>query len=156
MNPSKFELEVASVLKEMGISFLHSKSPPWCNGYTYDFIFTHENQLYVLESDGPYHFDVSFVKNQTTLDNIQYKDRKKMRYALGRGVKFIRIDYHYYKHNDIRMHVEEALESGLDIYVSDPSMYQYLNNSSVIVKDVGNTGNSSLYTSNMGPTSKLS
>lgn len=80
---------------------------------------------WVVEFDGEQHFEcVDHMGGADGLIVRQESDRIKMRGAVNEGYKVIRIDYTKKKY--IEQHLCDAIIGGSMIYLSTPSIYEYL------------------------------
>lgn len=99
MANSKGEAKIAALLKENRIPFKQEFTFPdlkWKGKLKFDFaIFNLKEELIaLLEYDGEQHFQsVKCWGGDSGLKKRQELDRKKNRYCLGMGIKFIRIPY---------------------------------------------------------------
>lgn len=68
----------------------HEWSPNWANGMLYDNYFEYENQKYVLEADGMFHYENRFSDKE--LNETKKRDSLKEELAKQNGIILIRID----------------------------------------------------------------
>ena len=88
-----------SILNNLHIDFKPEKSFEWCqfiyNGKNhhgkYDFYFIHNNQEYIIEMDGGFHFNDNLMNGQTKEESIEI-DLEKERLAKEHNILPIRID----------------------------------------------------------------
>lgn len=92
----------------------------------YDFSFTYNNVDYLLEVDGKQHiyFNSYFHKNISDFIKQQQIDILKTNTAIQEGYHIIRIDYKCI--NEIKMHIENALNSTEPSYFSNKELYSYI------------------------------
>lgn len=92
----------------------------------YDFYFTYNNINYLLEWDGRQHiyFSPYFHKNIDDFVKQQQRDILKTKIAIQEGYHIIRIDYKCI--NDIKFHIENALNSTESAYFSTKELYAYI------------------------------
>lgn len=92
----------------------------------YDFKFEHEGETYLLEFDGEQHFKFvdRFHKDHEEFINRQNIDVIKTQYAMNEGYRIIRIDFK--EINNVRFHIENALEINHSAYFSNKDLYQYI------------------------------
>jgi hypothetical protein len=88
-------------------------------------IFVYNNQGHIIEFDGIQHFqEIDLFTRKESFDYRRLLDKIKTFIAMTSGVKLIRIDYTQL-HN-IQFHIETALKSPDQFYLSTPSMYTWL------------------------------
>ena len=95
--PMKFTM---SVLEQLQIPFKIEVKFEWCNFYNpykqkytygiYDIVFTHDNQNYIIEVDGIFHYRDNHLSKQSHEEST-FIDSQKDRLALQNGYKMIRI-----------------------------------------------------------------
>lgn len=74
-------------LNQLNISYKMEKKFEWSNGKRYDFVFTHEEKLYIVEIHGGQHYMESFSKlGGRRLDEEVENDKVKRKLALDNGV----------------------------------------------------------------------
>lgn len=123
---SKGELKCANTLESFKIlyeiEFIIESLPR----KKYDFMFIYNNIKYLLEFDGEHHFKYNnfFHRNEENFLERQRIDVVKTSHALQYEYKLIRIA-HCDIHN-IEFHLSKALNSGVDLYLSSPSLYEYI------------------------------
>lgn len=124
-NMSKGELECKRVLTLLGIDFIPQAPIITLPRKRYDFGFGHNNAGYLLEFDGQQHFMPMYnYDTKQSFEERQERDILKTRCARDEGYRVIRIDYTAI--DNIEYHIKKALESGVDIYYSDPEKYQHI------------------------------
>jgi hypothetical protein len=136
--PSKQEATAAEALSHLGLPYYYEYSPEWAKNKRYDFFFSYRSKCYILEIDGIQHFNSKSRFNDGSIQKLhkrQAKDRLKMKWALSRGINFIRIDYSFASTDDIAALIVMAVKSQLEIFVSDPNKYRYIDKDVVIVKE---------------------
>lgn len=116
---SKGEIACLNYLKSILPNVTEQKIIPQLPKRKYDFSFEHKNMFYILEFDGQQHFDyVKFYhKNIEKFQRNQNGDILKTLTAIENGFNIIRIDYRSI--NDIKYHVDKALELKNLVYVTD-------------------------------------
>lgn len=121
---SKGEMECSIILGSLGIKYIREYKIKQLPNRKYDFFFIYGDNHYLLEFDGEQHFnDISFF-NKLSLLERQDIDLTKTRMALHAGYYVIRIDYTCI--NNIESHIEEALYSEAQLYVSDEDLYSHI------------------------------
>jgi hypothetical protein len=90
--PNKFSREFLNQLPVSNIEYEYS--PEWANRYSYDNYFEYNNQKYILEMDGAFHY-IRYYKSNLSLEDTQKVDRIKDDLALKNNIKIIRIDCFY-------------------------------------------------------------
>jgi very-short-patch-repair endonuclease len=97
----------------------------------YDFAFDFNGIKYVLEIDGSQHFKrvLYFHRNEYDYYAQQHMDRLKTFVPLQNGMHVIRIHAQEKKNlKDIPVHIDNALATKRSLYLSDPSLYDYITN----------------------------
>lgn len=120
---SKGEQELITIFNNLGIEHKTQFILHDLLNRRYDFMFTYNEDKYILEYDGQQHFDfVSFFhKEYDEFLRRQEIDRLKTYIALRSNYKVIRIDYT--QRDNLEFHVRNAIMESLPIYVSTPEMY---------------------------------
>lgn len=92
----------------------------------YDFAFEYQNVSYILEFDGYQHFSFIefFHKNFKVFEQNQHVDIIKTLTAIKEGYNIIRIDYRSI--DDIKYHIDKALELKHLIYVTNGELYRHI------------------------------
>ena len=86
---------MSSILQQLKIDFIPEYSPDWIKPRKFDFYFMLNNQEYIIEMDGAFHY-IERQKSQMTLDEVLSIDKYKQDLAIEHGIKVIRIDCNYY------------------------------------------------------------
>ena len=89
--PNKFMMEI---LRQLNIDYIREYSPEWIKPKRYDFYFIYDNQKYIIEMDGAFHYVYNY-KNNTSVSESQKIDRKKDEIANANGCHMIRINSNY-------------------------------------------------------------
>lgn len=87
--PEKFMYEL---LEQLQIPFCFQFSPKWITKRKYDFEFCNNNQKYIIEMDGGFHYKDSIISN---LNNVLTNDNYKDDMAVKNGYHVIRINCDY-------------------------------------------------------------
>lgn len=121
---SGYEKRVHAWLDEHNISFIQEYHIPCLPYRRYDFYLPKLNTL--IEVDGEQHFRyIPFMhKNRKAYYTGRQADNLKTLVALNLGYRLIRIDYQHLSDIDKILHI--ALNSRKSLFLSDPTMYQYL------------------------------
>lgn len=86
---------MSSILQQLDIDFIPEYCPDWIKPKKFDFYFSIDNQEYIVEMDGAFHF-IERQKSNLTLDEVLNIDNYKQNLAIEHGIKVIRIDCNYY------------------------------------------------------------
>lgn len=87
--PNKFARAFLSQLPV--INLIHEYSPFWAGRYSYDNYFIYDNEQYILEMDGEFHYKSQQLGNHTLENQIEI-DKIKDKLAEQNGIHMIRID----------------------------------------------------------------
>lgn len=90
--PNKF---MYNILTELKINFIREYTPEWLNGKRFDFYFKIDNQEYVIEMDGYFHYHDNFFKHNDESYNGKDVDDYKDELAKSMNIIVIRIDCDY-------------------------------------------------------------
>jgi len=122
---SKGEAECTKILASLEIEFSQEYRLENYRKF-YDFHFVHNSKEYLLEYDGVQHFKYSKYFHRSTDDFYGHQDVdiSKTKTALENGFVLIRIDYTQLE--NIEYHINQALEYGFSLYVSNEEMYDYI------------------------------
>ena len=85
---------IACILSELRIDYTFQYSPKWIKPYRYDFFFIYDDQKYILEIDGGWHFSDNKLSGQS-LEEIVSRDNYKNDKAKANGYNIIRLNYNY-------------------------------------------------------------
>lgn len=86
--PNKF---IRQVLKQLHVGFISEYSPDWAKPRKYDCYFKHNQQEYIVEMDGAFHYmDRESIKVSAV--ESQANDELKTRLATQHGINIIRIE----------------------------------------------------------------
>lgn len=120
---SRGESEVEKALVSRGIEFRRRFV---IESRLYDYQFEFGGRMFLLELDGSEHFTYIpfYHKDLVTYRSKQDIDIEKTCYAISRGFSIIRIDY--LSVGNVDSVIQEALERGSALYLSNRSMYYYL------------------------------
>lgn len=123
---SNGERAIRQILKELNVPFTPQYTLPTSPRRRYDYYFEFNNRRFIVEYDGEQHF--SFVrkyhKKKATFIESQIIDRIKTYYAWNSGITIIRIDYTQL--NTISNHIMAGINSGAQVYLSNPELYKYI------------------------------
>lgn len=126
---TKGEECVSKVLDSMNIEYIPQyrvKEDYRLSTRKYDFYFMYEGRKYLLEWDGRQHreFTGIFHDSEDDLLDSQRIDRLKTFVAMECGYSVIRLDDRQMK--NIQFHLNEALKSDKQLYLSDELIYRYI------------------------------
>lgn len=126
---SEGERSAAQHLQSLGIDYHYEYTLESLPYKRFDFHFTYQGKLYLVEIDGRQHFEFSkhFHKSQRGFQKCQQTDLLKMQVAYAAGYRMIRIDYTQLDRVD--HHIDVALAAGRWYYFSSPDLYRHLNGS---------------------------
>lgn len=119
--PNKF---MFNVLKETGIDFKNEFSDSWTEGYLYDFMFKVNNNKYLIEMDGAFHFQDN-PKSGISIENALLRDKYKNKLAKVNGYDVIRIDCNYTNINERYDYVKNSILSSMLTKFVDFSMVDF-------------------------------
>ena len=116
-----------NVLKQLGVDNLQTEyNSSWTNGMRYDFAFSINSNIYLLEMDGELHYKSGFWKDPSVVQN---RDKLKDKLAAENNCTLIRIDcmksdFEYIKNNLINSQLSELFDmNSIDWdYVYESSM----------------------------------
>lgn len=125
-NSSKGEVQCEKVLKEMGISFESQYHIAQYNSKGYDYMFSYNDENYILEFDGKQHFTrVNFFqRTDEAFREQQSRDMIYTKRALDSNFSVIRIDYTQI--DKVGFHIQQALDSQNRLYLSTQTLYQHI------------------------------
>ena len=89
--PNKF---MYNLLNELNVDFETEYSPKWANGRRYDFYFEYNNNRYIVEMDGGFHYKSNSM-NGLSVEEIKEIDRCKDKLAKEHNIEIIRINCDY-------------------------------------------------------------
>lgn len=144
---SKGEKATALVLQSLNIDYSEQYSIPQLSNKWYDFYFRYNDHHWLIEFDGEPHFRyVDFFHHGSDEDfqDRREVDVKKTIVALENGYHIIRIDYTQI--DNIRSHIDKALNSDINFYYSNEDLYGWIIDRT---KDI-------TYPSEVAPTNKTS
>lgn len=117
--------QILDLLKDRIGPYIQEVHYPDIPQYHYDFYFIYKDQRHIIEFDGIQHFEeIDLFTKKESFEYRRLLDKIKTLIALTSGVKLIRIDYTQL--NNLQFHIETALESDEQVYLSTPSMYDWL------------------------------
>lgn len=90
--PNKFSRSLLEQLPVQNIQYEYS--PKWANGRRYDNYFEYNNQKYILEMDGGFHF-IKYYKSNLPIDETKRIDVLKDKLAKENNINVIRINCLY-------------------------------------------------------------
>jgi formylmethanofuran dehydrogenase subunit E len=125
-NFSKGEIECAKILDKFQIKYEIEFKICSLPKKRYDFMFIYNNIKYLLEFDGEQHFKYKefFHRNTEKFLYRQQIDVNKTIHAISNGYRIIRISY--LDMYNVENCIIEAINSGVNVYFSSPSMYEYI------------------------------
>lgn len=123
---SKGELACKNILSNLGLTYQSQARLPLLASKRYDFAFTFNNRIYILEFDGQQHFEYNdfFHRDPENFKEHQQVDILKTYTALHSGCCVIRIDYSQI--DNIEYHIRSALNNNYLLYVTNISIYKYI------------------------------
>lgn len=101
-NISYPEKYMGELLSQLGIVYTRQFNDYWTKAYRYDFYFTLNNENFLIEMDGGFHFN-QYQKGNNSLLDIEASDKEKDELATKNGFHLIRINSNYpsmYNRND--------------------------------------------------------
>lgn len=154
------EKVVINILQQLNVKYKHQVNKSdfsWCKTYRYDFSFTINNELYILEVHGNQHYEGGFESLGGKNLNQQLEiDRKKKELAISNGINennYIVLDCRYSDIDYIKQslinsdlnkiisldHInwEKCFEYAISSRVKDACSY-YRNNKDISTKEVAN------------------
>jgi len=110
----------------MGIEFIAQYTLGGRKRKPFDFYFNHMGRDFLLEYDGQQHFTYvsHFHRDENHFHKRQRDDATKMRTAMRKGFRIIRIDHT--QEAKIEVHLRAAFTVHAKVYLSSPEMYDYL------------------------------
>lgn len=100
------------ILSKLNINYKFQFSPEWIKPYRYDFEFEFQNQKYIVEMDGGWHYSDNNLSGKT-LNEIQQIDNYKDIKAKQNNYIIIRIDCDYKSNNREKYLKDKILDSKL-------------------------------------------
>lgn len=85
---------MADILRKLDIKYKSQYSPKWVKPFRYDFYFKYNNQEYIVEMDGGFHFEDNALSGLTA-EEAKQRDEYKDKLATDHGICVIRIDCDY-------------------------------------------------------------
>lgn len=97
------------------------------NSLFYDYVFSYNNKVFVLEVDGGQHFEYKEFLHRKIEEyqSARERDIQKQKIALQEGRKMIRI-CDVKTHDEMMKHIKKAIELAEDTYYSHPEKYDWL------------------------------
>ena len=91
---SRPEKSMGSILKQLGVEFVHNKSTEWSQAKQYDFFLPKYNTI--IETHGEQHYINGMFEERHTAEEQQEIDKFKRELALSNGIdKYIEVDCRY-------------------------------------------------------------
>lgn len=114
-NISYPEKYMGELLSQLNISYIRQFNEQWAGLYRYDFYFSINEEKYLIEMDGGFHFN-QYQKGKNTLENVQLSDENKTFLAQKNGFHLIRINCNYPSMHERGNYLEKKIkESFLNI-----------------------------------------
>lgn len=124
-NASHGEKLVGEFLLKRKKAFIAEFIHPNLHELRYDYLFRWKKRIFLLEFDGEQHFKQHcFGMTEKDFFQAQERDRIKTQLARVMNIPLIRIDYTQI--TNISIHLLKALKKSVPLYLSTPSLYQYL------------------------------
>lgn len=125
-NRSRGELQCISVLEKFQITFEEQFVIGPSNNRKFDFMFFYNDRKYLLEYDGQQHFlpYYRWYREEGDFENARKRDIIKTQNAIANGYVLIRIDYTQF--NNIEDHIIKGINSMERLYLSTPSIYDWI------------------------------
>ena len=144
-NYSYGERFISNMLSELHVKYTYQFSPDWIKPYLFDFEFVYNDNKYIIEVDGGWHFQEN-NKSNISLQEVIERDKYKQKIAEEHGYKVIRLNYNYKSCDDKSMFLIHSIaESELfDIFdLSDFDFKPIIEKSSIpMIKIVADLWNS--------------
>lgn len=121
------EKAIATYLRSQNIDFIYQVQLNNLPRYHYDFCFEYNGRSFLLEFDGPQHFDPDHFFHNGTLERfnrLQDLDILKTQAAVDIGVPIIHIDYTQI--NNMAEQINNAINTTPSCYFSNNLMYDYI------------------------------
>lgn len=129
--PQKF---MCSVLKQLGVKFEREYSPEWAGNRRYDIFLLLDDNKYIIEVDGGFHFEGNQM-NGMTAEESQKIDLEKDLLAMKHDHIVVRIDCHYSSRDYIRDNIlRSELSKILDLDKVDWDECEAFANKSILVE----------------------
>lgn len=124
---SKGERYIVSILRSFNIPYEREWNHPNLGNKRFDFYFTYNNKIWIIEYDGIQHFKYNdfYHRNKEDFIHRQQIDKIKSFAIINSGYNLIRIDYTNNTEEKIKDHICYALHSN-NHYYSNPEMYKYI------------------------------
>lgn len=134
-NESKGEKECRNLLTNLQLSYIQEYGIKGYN-YRYDFMFTLDNQRYIVEIDGEQHFKHTKYFQPTIEDyhECRRRDVEKTYIALRYGYNVIRISYD--ELYNLQEHINRAIRGNSRLYFSNQERYKFITTDKLFCRSV--------------------
>lgn len=137
--PNKFSRNLLQQLPVKNVKYEYS--PDWAKPYRYDNYFEFNNNKYILEMDGGFHY-IKYYKSNLSLEETKHIDKFKDKLAKDHNITMIRINCFYSEKNYIINNIKNSLLSNLFDLSKINWELCHINSIKNLVKEVCNFYNS--------------
>jgi hypothetical protein len=130
--PEKF---ITEILNQLNIEYVREFSPEWIKPKFFDIQFNFNNQKYIIEVDGAFHFNNNKMNN-TSKEETQLIDMYKQNIAKDHGYIVLRIDANYSNSSKRFEYLKNSLENSELKYLLNLTNIDYIKCNQVANKSI--------------------